>query len=265
LSSDEARIAHAAHLARLFDAHLRALVQNLLIQLPFAFNGIVGASIPEGTLDEAEAHARQLIDRTRRQLALTGLRHDVERIDAFLGGMISAMARRARTSDLFVSTLPGNTDSDAQDLAEAVLFGSGRACFFAPRAGVPPDAYDHVLVAWKDSLESARALAEALPFLHRAKDITVVIVEEGGAAEASGQDIAADIGRYLSKHRLNVEIRKTAGWESVSEALVSEARNVQADLLVLGGYGHSRFRQWVMGGVTRDLLRSSTIPLLMAH
>lgn len=262
---DRNRVAYGIQLARTFDSHLTCFVENLLIQIPFAFDRVVAAALPDATFGEAEARASELVEATKRDLDGAGLRHSVERIDAFLGGMLDAMARRVRTRDLFVSTLPQGRAAEGQDLIEAVLFRSGRGCFLVPPETEPPQSYDRVLLAWKDTRESARAITEAIPFLERAKEVSVVIVEEHGATEQWGEEAGADIGRYLSRHNVKAEIRKISGWENVAEALTHEARQVQADLVVLGGYGHSRFQEWVLGGVTRDLLRSATVPLLMAH
>jgi nucleotide-binding universal stress UspA family protein len=262
---DRGRIEYASELARVFDAHLTGLAENLLIEMPVAFDGVTAVAIPETVIEEADARSRKRMKELTGALEKTGLRHELRRVDAYLGGMPAAMSRMVRLSDLFVGTLPLNGSSGLRDVVEAVMFGSGRGCFLVPPDGEPRKTYDRVLVAWKDTRESARALSEGLPFLHRAKEVTVAIVEEGGAGEQMGEDVGADVGRYLSRHNLKVEIRKINGWESVSDALLNEAKNVQADLIVLGGYGHSRFREWALGGVTDDLLTSATIPLLMAH
>lgn len=261
---DQDRIAYATHLAQTFDAHVTGFVENVLIEVPIEYGTAIAIDLTDA-IAEAEARTARLVETARHELGQTGLRSEVQRVDAYLGGMADAIAQKARTADLFVGTLPYDRSTSGQAVAEAVLFGSGRGCFFVPAGSTPPRSYDRVLVAWKDTREAARAVGEALPFLHRATEVAVAIVEEHGAGEQLGEDVGADIGRYLSRHDIKAEIRKISGWGSVSDALANEARQFQADLVVMGGYGHSRFREWALGGVTRDLLHTAKIPVLMAH
>jgi nucleotide-binding universal stress UspA family protein len=111
----------------------------------------------------------------------------------------------------------------------------------------------------------ARAAAEALPFLQRADQVIVGIVEEQGAAEQFGEAPGADIARYLSRHGVPAEIRPINGWSRAGEALLNEARHTGAEMIVMGGYGHSRFREWILGGATRQILSHAPVPVLTAH
>ena len=120
-----------------------------------------------------------------------------------------------------------------------------------------------MLVAWQDKREPARALREALPLIGQASRTVAVLVdpETSGAAEPE-----ADVLRHLSRHGAAAEaVSIAAGERSTAEALLDEARRLSADLIVMGGYGHSRLAEWIMGGVTVDMLTFSPHPILMAH
>jgi nucleotide-binding universal stress UspA family protein len=203
--------------------------------------------------------------RLDRDLDATGLAHEVRRVEAYAGYLAEAIARQARTSDLFLATRPYGDPRRRSYIEETALFSSGRPCFFVPPKGTPHAGYDTIFVAWKETREAARAVAESIPFLLKARNVVVAIVEEQGASERFGEEAGADIGRYLSRHGVTPEIRKINGWDYASAALENEIGAVRPDLVVMGGYGHSKLREWILGGATRDVLSSSGVPVLMAH
>jgi nucleotide-binding universal stress UspA family protein len=262
---DDHRIAHVANLARALDAHVTGLVENVMFEIPVAFDGVSALTLPDTVIAELDARAARRVEAARLKVSETGLRHEVRRVDAVPGAMPDAIARHVRTSDLFVGMLPYQGSTGGQGIAEAVLFNSARPCLFLPSRSDPQRTFSTVLVAWKDTREAARAVAEALPILGSAEAVVVAIVEEHGAAERFGDDVSAGIGRYLSRQGIKAEMRKINGWESASDALANEADQIGAELVVMGGYGHSRFREWAFGGVTREFLSSASIPVLMAH
>jgi nucleotide-binding universal stress UspA family protein len=120
------------------------------------------------------------------------------------------------------------------------------------------------MVCWDGSHNSARAAADAMPFLVRAKVVEVVIVtgERGKSEELPG----ADIAKHLARHGLNVEINRiVASDKDVANTILSHAADADADFIVMGGYGHSRLREFILGGTTREILASMTVPTLMSH
>jgi nucleotide-binding universal stress UspA family protein len=151
-------------------------------------------------------------------------------------------------------------------LIESVLFDSGRPCLFVPPQGTPHPSYETIILAWKDSRQASRAVASAMPFLHRARNIVVVIVDDGKAESARYAEGGAGIMEHLRRHELPVELkiipRKN---ERVSYTLMNQAATTGAELLVMGGYGHSRLREWVLGGTTRAVLSEAMIPVLVGH
>jgi nucleotide-binding universal stress UspA family protein len=123
---------------------------------------------------------------------------------------------------------------------------------------------DHVLVCWDHSRNAARAAADAMPFLVRSKRVEIIMVTR---ADSKYDDLpGAGIAEHLARHDLNVELKRLIAPDmDVSNAILSYAADSGADFIVMGGYGHSRLREFVLGGATRGMLQSMTVPLLMAH
>jgi nucleotide-binding universal stress UspA family protein len=104
-----------------------------------------------------------------------------------------------------------------------------------------------------------------MPFMKCADQVVVALVDEDGSPTELGIEPAADIARHLDRHRAPLEVRHLPKWDRAADALLNEAKMIGADLIVVGGYGHSRLREWLLGGTTRDLLTDSRVPLLVAH
>lgn len=264
-SEDTTRIAHAAGLARTLDAHLTGIY---LHQLPdvLAITDPSGSAFLQRLVEQsvAQAEARtEALDATFRQLGLT---YELRRLDVYPRQVGSLLASEARQSDLFVGTRPYGDPDKGQWIEEAVLFQSGRPCLFVPPSFDGHSVCDNVLVAWKNTREAARAVADAMPLLKKAKSVVVAIVDEQlGAAEEQRRAPDEDIGRYLSRHGIRAEVHIIDGWTSTGAALRNEAVRTAADLIVMGAYGHSRLREWMLGGATRDLLSTAPVPVLVAH
>ncbi|MBN9064321.1 MAG: universal stress protein, partial [Rhizobiales bacterium] len=146
-------------------------------------------------------------------------------------------------------------------MIEAALFGSGRPVLVAPYIWKPPARFDRILVAWDRGAPAARALGDALPLLKRANHVELVIVGES-AVDLPGFNIT----RHLARHDVKVELRRSPNDEDeVGNVLLSRAADSGADLLVMGGYGHSRFRETLFGGATRSILDTMTVPTFMAR
>ena len=151
--------------------------------------------------------------------------------------------------------------SVARDFVGSVLMDSGRPALVVPYIGAPAQR-DVVMVAWKETRESARALTAAIPFLQRARQVYLAIWNEGDAAQPDHADVAG----YLRKHGIEALFRPCGPAPArLGESILSAAADLSADLLVMGCYGHSRARERVFGGATRAVLDTMTMPVLMAH
>jgi nucleotide-binding universal stress UspA family protein len=214
--------------------------------------------------EQAQAAARDF----ERQVAALGVFSYESRVVD--GDVSPVMALHARYSDLSVITQPEPgqwLDEQSPLLAPELLLHSGRPLLMLPAVGEPPQSLgSRVLVGWDGSREAARALADALPLLERAASVQVAVFEAPRASDGRhGALPGADIGQWLARHGVNVEVQHLVTEVAVGDALLSHAYDWQADLIVVGGYGHSRFRETMLGGVTRTLLRSSPVPVLMSH
>lgn len=264
-SEDAIRIAHAADLARSLDARLTGIYVQQLPDMLYITDPSASAFVQqliEQSIAEGEA-ATKALDGTFGQL---GLPYELRRLDVYPREVGRRLASEVRQCDLFVATRPYGDPNKGQWIEEAVLFQSGRPCLFLPPSFKGRAAYDNVLVAWKNTREAARAVADAVPLMQQAKSVVVAIVDEQlGAPEEQRRAPDEDIGRYLSRHGIKAEIHIIDGWTSPGAALSNETVRTAADLVVMGAYGHSRMREWILGGATRDVLSSAAVPVLVAH
>ena len=263
-AADEVRLAAGNDIADVFHSHIVGLFLNVLPVLIVPEDGI-------GSMQSAELlnQARTASDKVEEKLSqrLTRLQKPVElrRFDILNDTAGDVAAREARTADAFVALRPNGASRGAEELVEGVLFGSGRHVWLLPTRKSAKAAFDRILVAWNGSRESARALAEALPYLHKAKEAVVVVIDETSATE--GQAIVGkDAINHLRHHGITAVLHRAIVRDNdIAATLIAEARRLKSDLIVMGGYGHSRLREWLLGGATYKLLHKSPVPLLIAH
>jgi nucleotide-binding universal stress UspA family protein len=175
---------------------------------------------------------------------------------------LSQLELRAKASDLVILGQHDPDEPAGLKHPEAVILACGRPALVVPYVGQFHQVGDNVLIAWNGSRESARAAHDALPLMPWSGAVTVLSVETEDAAMPLGSDLAG----HLQRHGLKVTAERTVSDElSVADAILSRAADFGSDLIVMGAYGHSRLREWILGGATRDILRSMTVPVLMAH
>jgi len=172
----------------------------------------------------------------------------------------------ARYADL---VLIGQTDASDDskvptDFPERLVLAAGRPVLILPAVGKFATIGKRILIAWNPSREATRAVTDAIPLLQRADNVHVMAVNP--KAGEHGSVPGADIGLYLARHGVRVDVKTDHGAEiDVGNELLSRAADLDADLIVMGGYGHSRLKEWVLGGATRTILESMTAPVLMSH
>lgn len=264
-AEDEVRLAHAEQIAEAHNAYLTGLYCNLIPEMLLTGDpGIAAAQVSVDLQNEAIAAGGPVEEKLRARLDRLGVNHELRRLDLYAGQAGEAVAAEARCADLFVTTRPYGASASQPVLMETVLFASGRGCLLVPPGGKPVVA-DTVLVAWRNTREAARALSEALPLMRAARNVIVAsVVEDEGPDDDSGMP-GADVARHLDRHGVNVDLRQISGWSDPAEALLDAAAQSGAGMIVMGGYGHSRFREWVLGGVTRRILSTAEVPVLLAH
>ncbi len=212
--------------------------------------------------DELRTRARAEFDRV---LAKPGMQATWAEVgdDPIMG----VFAQQALYADLLVLGQhdPASTAASGVpvDFAESVVVASGKPALILPYIGAPSSIGDTVVIAWKPTREAVRAVSAALPMLQRGRRVHVL--SWSGADEAvSGQRL--DLDSYLKLHGVEATWHRQTGQSGLlGELLLSRAFDLEADLLVMGCYGHSRAREWVLGGTSRTVLQSMTLPVLMAH
>jgi nucleotide-binding universal stress UspA family protein len=252
---------YAVSLAAAFEAHVFGAV--------FAYLPTIRRSIVHPTAARLIEEQRQTAEAAAARFDEAARRADVSAASqvfaATLLGAPDIFGPLARRFDLSVVRQGQPNKVAPEDLIiEAALFDSGRPVIVVPYVQRPPFKLDRVLVAWDGGRLAARALGDALPLLKRATavDVVVVTTEPVKSDEIPG----ADVARMLARYGIAVELREIgAAGISVADTLLNQAAESAADLIVMGGYGRSRLREFVLGGTTRAMLTSMTTPVLMSH
>jgi nucleotide-binding universal stress UspA family protein len=244
-------------LAGRFDAHLVALFaleRALIPSFAVAEAGPVLQEIESRWRAEAARAAESEFRRLERRTDV----HAEWRLS--MDNALPALRTSALYADLVIAGQPDLNTPLAKSFAGELVLGVGRPVLFVPYAGTFADVGKRVLVAWNESREAARAVSDALPLLSRAESVEVVNFDHD--ADIS----AANLAHYLARHGIKASAaRQSAPGVEIGSQILSRAADGGADLIVMGGYGHSRLRELVLGGATRTLLESMTVPVLMAH
>lgn len=263
------RIEIAARIAVQEDAHL---VGAAATAMPGTF--YLPEMIGESTMP-LTAYLEYLRQRAKGTLAQFESAADQRGVRSYEARIIddeagAGLAVQARYSDLVVI---GQTDPDEslpalrRGFPEYVVMNAGRPVLVIPYAGAFEDFGRRILLAWDASMEATRAVTSAIPFLKKADLVQVAVFDPDARSDLHGEQPGADIALYLSRHGVNVEVAQhvTANRIDIGNALLSTAADFNADMLVMGCYGHSRFREVLLGGVSNTIFSSMTLPTLMCH
>lgn len=260
----DSRIRAAASLAAIEDAHLVGAAMSGVSRYIYQDSGMdLARTVLATHMDALYERANASLDGFDRIAAGMNV-HSYERrlVDDEADG---GLALQARYADLVVvsQTDPEDPCSRmAPGMPEYVMLTSARPVLVLPYAGVFENIGSKVLVAWDAGSEATRAVTNAIPMLRRAGKVTVAVFNPG---DAHGPQPGSDIALYLARHGVKVEVSVQHTSIDIGEALLSLAADVDADLIVMGGYGHTRFREMMLGGVTETVLKSMTAPVLMSH
>jgi nucleotide-binding universal stress UspA family protein len=256
---------YAISLAKLFDAHIAGIGFIYEPVIPGSVLGGIPTDLIEAQREENTKAATAATNRFEAAAGEAGLSAEVRILDASVAGAADLFGRIARRFDVAVVGQARPKEGASEELLiEGALFESGRPVVVVPHVQTRAVTLERVLVCWDGSRPATRAIADALPFLRRAKAIDIVAVsgERGKGSELVGTNMA----RHLARHGLEVALKRvSAGDVDVPSAIRAHAAATGADFMVMGGYGHSRLREFILGGVTRTILTSSTIPVLMSH
>ena len=262
----DSRLDIAFALAQKFDAHLVGLHALSVTPLP-------GWAIAETGefIENAQAKARAALAETARKVWDAAVqRSNCSKCEwrSSTADGLEAVTLHARYADLVVIGQDDGSGASglARDFAQHLLLAAGRPVLMVPYARDKRALGNKVLVAWNASQEATRAVTDALPFLQTAKQVQVAAFNAGRKGGMHGEIPGADIGLYLSRHGVRVTVSQyQADDVDVGNQLLSRAADLDSDLIVMGAYGHSRFAELMLGGVTRTLLASMTVPVLLSH
>ena len=260
----ENRLGTATALARRLGAHITALYVTAPAHMPAA---IIGRGASAAYIGEAIAIAREKADLLRALVAETSRREGIEIAMRVVDGEpIDAIKVESRFADIaLVGQNPALTVDDIVALhpMEELPLMTACPCLVLPHGQAPGSTIGRrALIGWKDSHTTARALHAAVPLLESADSAVLLAINEKGAPDPSA-DAAAT---FLGRHGIQVEVRVQRGDEGDAGAtLLATAAAIDADLLVMGAYGHTRWREMIFGGATAHICRHMTLPVLQAH
>ena len=275
----DARVAIAASVAQACGGHLTGValtgVSRLLYQHQPDLDADPNLALHLNFLRERAARALDGFEQQASSLGVASFEQRV--IDDEAAGGISLLARYADLVVISQYNAADRSPSVMRDFPAYVLLHAGRPVLIVPYAlqagqlapAAHPAAAQNVLISWNGSKEASRAVSAAIPLLQRAKQVHVAVFDAQLHAAEHGDHPGADILEYLARHGVQARLLLLDGGATrrgdIGEALLSQAADLSADLLVMGAYGHSRLRETILGGVTRTVLQSMTIPVLMAH
>jgi nucleotide-binding universal stress UspA family protein len=256
---------YAISMAKAYGAHVVGVAFIYEPVIPGSLLGGVPTDLIEVQREENAKAAKTAVASFEAAARTTAVSAETRLLDASIAGASDLFGRIARRFDIAVVGQAQREQGVSEELLiEGALFGSGRPVIVVPEIQKQGMTLDRVMVCWDGSRPAARAIGDAIPFLARAKAIEVVVVT--GERDKSGEITGTNMKRHLARHGINVEIKRIAAGEvDAQTAILAHAADTGTDFIVMGGYGHSRLREFILGGVTRSILKSMPVPVLMSH
>lgn len=267
LALGDAPLDVAVALSRQHEAHLEVLALGLdHTQMGYYYGG-ASAIITQETLDRAQDEASGVETAVRKRLGREDIRWSVDRAVTQLGAIGALVAQRARFADLVILPKPyGPGRGTAEEaVLEAALFDGQAPVLVLPDGQSDAPRMQRIVVAWNQAPEALVAIRRALPLLKQAQSVTICIIDPP-AHGAERSDPGGLLSQFLSRHGVRADVTVLARTlPSVVDVLNRHVMDDSADMVVMGAYGHSRFREAILGGATRDMLEQTTVPVFMAH
>lgn len=254
-------------LAGALDSHAEALCLGVdRTQTGYYYAG-ANALVLQETLERAHSEAAEVLTHAEDRLRKSGVRWSTDSGVAQLADLGRHVAHRARFADLVIAPRPygENRGAEVEAVVEAALFEGHAPVLVVPEGATPVTRPGKVIVAWNESVEALAAIRRALPMLVSA-DIAHIVVIDPPAHGPERSDPGGMLSQMLARHGVKCEIDVLSkSLNRVSDILNRHVEDTAADLVVMGAYGHSRFREAILGGATRNMLEKATVPVLMAH
>jgi nucleotide-binding universal stress UspA family protein len=256
----------AVTIAETFDAHVAGVAFAYTPDFP----GYVMLETPPDILaqmmaesEKAALAAIERFDAAARRSLISAEHRLLKAIGASAPVVLSRLARRYDLS-VFMQSEPNGVDND--DMIEASLFDSGRPLIVVPYIQKEGLKLDHVVCCWDGSRAAARAINDGLPLLAKATTVDLLIVVNEKTNSAQNEIRGAEMAKHLARHDVKVQIVTIPAADiDVANAILSYVADISGTLIVMGGYGHPKLREVILGGVTRNMLKSMTVPVVMSH
>ena len=255
---------YATSIAATFGAHVAGIAFLYEPVIPDGTLGGIPVDLIELQREENSKAANAAVGRFEAATKTAGVSAETRVLDATLGGAAALFGQVARRFDVAVVGQAQREHGASEELMiEGALFESGRPVVVVPYIQKQGLTLDRVLACWDGGRMSARAIADAMPLLERANAVDIVIVAE----ERKNDEITgANMTEHLARHGVTANVKRIArGDLAIADVILDYAADSGADFMVMGGYGHSRLREFILGGVTRGILGSMTVPVLMSH
>lgn len=260
-------LAQTAVLAEAQDGHAEALCLGVdRSQTGYYYAG-ANALILQETLSRANADADEVLAFAKDYLKKTSARWSAESGVAQIADIGRHVAHRARFSDLVVLSQPYGEEcgAEAEPIIEAAMFEGHAPILVVPGKGGPVAAPQNIVIAWNESVEAMNAVRRALPFLIQAELARIVVIDPPRHGP-DRSDPGGGLSQMLARHGVKCEIEVLSKTMTrVSDILNRHATDTESDMIVMGAYGHSRFREAILGGATRNMLEQSVVPVFLAH
>ena len=255
---------YAVSVAKTFGAHVTGIAFVYEPVIPDTVMGGIPTDLIEIQREENTKAAKAAVDRFEAAAKTNDVSAAARMLDASLAGAATTFGQIARRFDISVVGQASPERGAAEELMiEGALFESGRPLIVVPYIQKQGLKLDRVILSWDGGRMAARAIADAMPLLARAKAVDLVIVTERGKNE---EITGVTMSEHLARHGVAAAVKRIAkGDIAVQDAILDYVADSGADLIVMGGYGHSRLREFILGGVTRSILKSMTVPVLMSH
>jgi nucleotide-binding universal stress UspA family protein len=266
--SNQARVDSALAIASTHGAALTGVA--LIAQPSLAILQRLGVTNAPDLHEKLRADVQESVDQFHQQAAAAGVEADVLKLECPEGDAPAKLSRVARVYDLSIlrQANPDNDDTAfIARLSEEVMFSSGRPVLYMPYIGAHQIPFKRGLIAWDGSRSSARAVHDALPLLENMDQVTILVINSNKMEPSSDGVMPGEgLSRHLHRHGISSEIQRLQrGDSSTSTLILNELANTGADLLVMGGYGTPKLREIILGGVTRTVLETMTVPVFMSH
>lgn len=264
---DDAEVERAAAVAEGLGAHLTVLALGVAPPPPTSPYGVVSNDVWASEIREGQGSANARASEIAALLDQRGVASSVQAHYVDRGTVSTLVARFARYADLTLITPEQGDVALAQSwVVNGALFESGRPVLLLPKGPFAFPKAERIMLAWDASVEAAKAVRDAIGLMKAAREVTAVLIDPVPSFDGHGPEPGADLAAYLARHGIGVDVRlMPREGKEVAELLQRTALDLNADLIVMGGFGHSRLRQRIFGGTTTSTMRGTEAPVLMAH